>query len=149
MVRMESYASTSMRQGKSMIRVGIGVAAAVALAIVSGCAKEERGPLLLGGREVQSWLKDLNDPQPQVRRQAVLKLGNLGKEDNPTIAEGLAGALGDKDAIVRREAILSVVKLKHPAPAMIERLDAMGRNDRDLKVRDAAKQAASHLAALK
>ena len=34
--------------------------------------------MLAGGREVKSWIADLHDPKPQVRRQAVLKLGNVG-----------------------------------------------------------------------
>ncbi len=45
---------------------------------------------------------------------------------------------------MRREAVLPVVKLREPTPAMIERREAMGRDDRDPKVRDAAKRAASH-----
>jgi HEAT repeat protein len=122
------------------------IAGAIALAVVWGCAKEERGPLLIGGRELKSWLDDLHDPKPSVRRQAVLKLGNVGQAD-PAVAEGLAAALGDQDATVRREAIFAVVKLKQPAAAIIERLEVMGRNDRDLKVREAASRAASRLSA--
>jgi HEAT repeat protein len=115
-----------------------------AIALFWGCANEERGPLLIGGRELKSWLNDLHDPKPVVRRQAVLKLGNVAEAD-PAVAEGLAAALGDQDATVRREAILAVVKLKQPGSAIIERVEAMGRNDRDARVRDAAKRAASHL----
>ena len=51
---------------------------------VSGCNREERGPILAGGREVKSWIADLQIPRPQVRRQAVLKLGNVGDAD-PTV----------------------------------------------------------------
>ena len=42
-------------------------------AVSPGCSRTERGPLLAGGREVSSWVAELNDPKPQVRRQAVLK----------------------------------------------------------------------------
>ena len=38
------------------------------------CGGEKRGPVLAGGREVKSWVADLHDSKPQVRRQAVLKL---------------------------------------------------------------------------
>ncbi len=58
---------------------------------VSGCNNEVRGPTLAGGREVKSWVADLHDPRPQVRRQAVLKLGNVADAD-PTVAESLAEA---------------------------------------------------------
>jgi len=131
-----------------MSRPGTNVTVVLILAVVSGCAKEKRGPLLVGGRELKSWLKDLHDRKPQVRRQAVLKLGNVG-ESEPAVAGGLAAALSDRDAVVRREAVLAVVKLRNPTPAIIERLETMSRDDRDPKVRDAAKRAASHLAGIK
>jgi HEAT repeat protein len=120
------------------------LAFALVLVAVWGCAREERGPLLVGGRELNSWLKDLHDPKAVVRRQAVLKLGNVGEAD-PAVAEGLASALGDPDATVRREAVFAVVKLKQPPASIIERLNLMGQNDRDTKVRDAAKRAAARL----
>jgi hypothetical protein len=50
--------------------------------MMSGCRREEQGPLLAGGREVGSWVAALNDAKPQVRRQAVLKLGNVGDADS-------------------------------------------------------------------
>jgi len=120
------------------------VTLALALALVWGCAKEERGPLLVGGRDLKSWLMDLQDPKPPVRRQAVLKLGSVVEAD-PAVAEGLAAALGDQDATVRREAVFAVVKLKHPGSAIIMRLETMSRNDRDAQVRDAASRAAGRL----
>jgi HEAT repeat protein len=83
-----------------------------------------------------------------VRRQAILKLGNVGEAD-PAVSEGLAAALGDQDATVRREAVLAVVKLKQPGAAIIERLETMTRHDRDAKVRDAAQRAASHISGKK
>jgi HEAT repeats len=135
-------------EGNTMSRVGTNAAVALTLAVLAGCSQEERGPLLVGGRELKSWLKDLRDPKPQVRRQAVLKLGNVGEAD-PAVADGLAVALSDKDAVVRREAVLAVVKLKEPTQTMIERLEAMGRDDRDSKVRDAAKRAAAHITGIK
>ena len=79
--------------------------------ILPGCGTEERGPILSGGRELKSWIKDLYDPMPRVRRQAVLKLGNAGDSD-PATAEALAEALRDSDVLVRRDAIRAVAKLK-------------------------------------
>ena len=107
--------------------MGLTTMTATALALVatitslSGCGREERGPILLGGREAKSWIADLHNPKPQVRRQAVLKLGNAGDSD-PATAEGLAEALQDSDALVRRDAIRAVAKLKQPGALIKERL---------------------------
>jgi len=109
-----------------------------------GCARQERGPLLAGGREVKSWVAELRDPKAQVRRQAVLKLGNVGDAD-PAAAEGLAVALRDADVLVRRDAVLAVVKLKSPGEAIIAQLGTMSRSDRDPSVRNVAKRALAKL----
>ncbi|MGZ3354931.1 MAG: HEAT repeat domain-containing protein [Isosphaeraceae bacterium] len=123
---------------------------AIALALVatitnlSGCGREERGPILSGGREVKSWIADLHKPKPQVRRQAVLKLGNTGDSD-PATAEGLAEALQDSDALVRRDAIRAVAKLKQPGALIKERLETMSQIDEDSIVRDLASKALARL----
>jgi len=109
-----------------------------------GCANEERGPIRSGGRELKSWITDLHNPKPQVRRQAVLKLGNAGDSD-PATAEGLAEALQDSDALVRREAIRAVVKLKQPGALIKERLQTMSRLDKDSLARDLASKALARL----
>ena len=123
---------------------------AIALALVatitslSGCGREERGPILSGGREVKSWIANLHNPKPQVRRQAVLKLGNAGDSD-PAMAEGLAEALKDSDALVRRDAIRAVAKLKQPGALIKERLETMSRLDKDSVARDLASRALARL----
>jgi hypothetical protein len=123
---------------------------AIALALVatitslSGCGREERGPILSGGREVKSWITDLRNPKPQVRRQAVLKLGNAGDSD-PATAEGLAEALQDSDALVRRDAIRAVAKLKQPGALIKERLETMSQIDKDSLARDLASKALARL----
>ena len=99
--------------------------------------------MLAGGREVKSWIADLHDPKPQVRRQAVLKLGNVGDAD-PAAAEGLAEALRDSDAIVRRDAVSAVAKLSKPSEEIMAWLRIMGDRDRDPRVRDYAKRAITH-----
>ena len=125
-------------------------ATAIALALVatitnlSGCGREERGPILSGGREVKSWIANLHNPKPQVRRQAVLKLGNAGDSD-PATAEGLAEALQDSDALVRRAAIRAVAKLKQPGALIKERLQTMSRLDKDSLARDLASKALARL----
>ena len=63
---------------------------------------------------MKSWVAELHNPKPQVRRQAVLKLGNAGDSD-PAVAPALAEALLDLDAVVRRDAIRAVAKLSQPS----------------------------------
>lgn len=129
-----------------MNRNGMRTAVVIVLLAASGCSREERGPLLAGGREVKSWLADLHDPKPQVRRQAVLKLGNVGDAD-PAAAEGVAEALRDTDALVRRAAILAVAKLTKPSEAILAQLRVMNERDRDALVREHAKKAIAHFGA--
>ena len=124
------------------------VMVAMAFAAASGCGGEPRGPVLAGGREVKSWLTSLRDPKPQVRRQAVLKLGNVGDSD-PSVAEALAEALRDSDPLVRREAVLAIGKLTKPNEATIAQLEAMSRSDRDPSVRDFSKRAITHFSGVR
>jgi vesicle coat complex subunit len=99
--------------------------------------------MLAGGREVKSWIADLHDPKPQVRRQAVLKLGNVGDTDS-SVAVGLAEALRDSDATVRRNAVSAVAKLSKPSEEILAWLRVMSDRDGDPRVRDYAKRAIAH-----
>ena len=119
------------------------IAIAVALLMGSGCSREEHGPILAGGREVKSWVTDLHDPKPHVRRTAVLKLGNVGDSD-PAAAEGLAEAIRDSDAVVRRNAVSAVAKLSKPSNEVLARIRIMSERDPDLHVRDYAERAIAH-----
>jgi HEAT repeat protein len=114
------------------------------LVIFAGCAGKEAAPVLAGGREVKWWLEQLRDPRPGVRRQAVLKLGNVGDAD-PAVAGGLAVALQDADGLVRRDAVLAVAKLKSPSDALIAKLGIMSRGDREASVRELAERALAKL----
>ncbi|MHB1556248.1 MAG: HEAT repeat domain-containing protein [Isosphaeraceae bacterium] len=117
----------------------------VVAAVVAGCGGgESQGPVLAGGREVKAWVKDLHDPNPRVRRQAVMKLGNVGDADS-SVADGLIEALGDPDVLVRRDAILAAAKLRTPPPALREKLDAMSRTDKDPRAREVAGKAVVRL----
>ncbi len=121
-------------------------ASVIVLALVAtttalpGCGGDERGPILSGGREVKSWVADLHNANPKVRRQAVLKLGNAGDSD-PAVAEALAETLQDSDPVVRRDAIRAVAKLKKPGASIKERLENMSRTDKDSLARDLAGKA--------
>ncbi len=123
-----------------------GRTSAALLAIVAsavawpGCGGEERGPELLGGREVKSWVADLRHPRAQVRRLAVVKLSNVGDAD-PAVAAGLAEALNDPDALVRRDAILAVARLNDPSSAVKQKLETMSRSDKDARARNLARKA--------
>lgn len=116
----------------------------LALLAALGCGSHDETPMLAGGREVESWIAALNDPSPQVRRLAVLKLGNVGDED-PDTEEALAGALRDPDPIVRRDAVFAVVKLEKPGEAIVSRLDAISREDGEPNIRDIASRALKKL----
>jgi HEAT repeat protein len=136
-----------MRASRTIPAAGhLGAIAAVLLGTVAwpGCGGEGRGPELLGGRDVKSWVADLRHPRAQVRRLAVVKLGNVGDAD-PAVAQGLVDALGDPEALVRRDAILAVARLKDPSPAVKRRLEAMSRSDEDARARDLARKAVIRL----
>jgi HEAT repeat protein len=128
----------------SMTPLPAGAILSVALLAVAGCAARDETPMLAGGREVQSWLTALHDPDPKVRRQALLKLGNVGDAD-PDVEQGLAGALRDVDAQVRRDAVFAVVKLQQPGEEIIGQLAAMSREDNEPDIRDVALRALAKL----
>jgi hypothetical protein len=112
----------------------------ICLLLATGCQREERGPILTGGRELKSWLAELHDPKPAARRIAVLKLGNVGDGD-PAVVEALAEALRDKEAIVRRDAVKAVAKQTKLNETVKAQLKAMSEFDRDSLVRDYARRA--------
>lgn len=107
-----------------------------------GCGNREPAPITAGGRDVGSWVADLKNRDPRVRRQAVLKLGNIGDAD-PAVAPALAEALADPSPLVAREAVFAAVKLKTPTPAILDQLARMGA--RDPKLRELADRALAKL----
>ena len=112
----------------------------------TSCSRAPKGPLLAGGREVKSWVEALKDRDPARRRVAVLKLGNVGDAD-PTVADGLATAIQDLDAQVRRDAVLAAAKLKSPGEPIMTQLRTMSEVDPDLRARDLARRAVARLTA--
>ncbi len=132
------------RSGIVTTMPALGLVIVATATTLSGCGGETQGPLLAGGREVKAWINDLHDKSPQVRRQAVLKLGNVADSD-PSVAEGLVEALGDADALVRRDAIMAAAKLKEPPAAIKERLEVMSRTDKDARSRELAGKAVIRL----
>ena len=113
------------------------------LLAAAGCSHEEP-EFLAGGREVESWVEALGNPDPHLRRQAVMKLGNVGDAD-PAAAEALSEALRDTDVQVRRAAVFAVVKLKQPGEEITEQLGVMSRTDSDAGIQDSALRALAKL----
>lgn len=107
-----------------------------------GCARTEQP--LAGGKSVASWVEALGDPDPKVRKQAVLKLGNAGPTD-PSVLPALLGALKDREANIRCAAVLALLKCgpegKEGIPALME----LSQNDSDAKVRSHAVKALEKL----
>ncbi len=114
--------------------------AALVMAVLAVGCGGPRATFQAGGREVKAWVDDLKSPKAQVRRVAVMKLGNVGEAD-PAAAEALVGALRDPDAPVRHDAVIAVVKLKEPGPEIVSGLESMAKGDKDPRARDAATKA--------
>jgi HEAT repeat protein len=111
-------------------------------AFAAGCEAER--PLTAGGKPVQHWVEALKDPDARVRTTAVRKLGNVGTSDE-AVLPALLGALGDRDAGVRREVILALVKLGPDARQAIPALTQTSERDPDSQVRTWAGKAAQRL----
>ena len=93
--------------------------------------------MLAGGRPVGEWVAALNAPDPKTRKAAALKLGNVGPAD-PHALPALIAALEDRNAKVRSEVVLALVKFGSDAREAAPRLEEMRRKDPDSKVRDYA-----------
>jgi HEAT repeat protein len=105
---------------------------------VCGCGSAT--PTLAGGKPVSYWLDALQSPDAPTRKHAVSKLGNVGRAD-PEVFPALLGALKDRDAAVRREAILAVMKTGPDAVEAVPILTQMQQTDRDSQVRAYATRA--------
>jgi HEAT repeat protein len=84
----------------------------VLLVLAGGCHKAE--PPLAHGKPVGEWVAAVHGPNVQARQKAVRVLGNVGGID-PAVVPALAEALGDRDAGVRAEAALALLKIGPPA----------------------------------
>jgi HEAT repeat protein len=125
---------------KSFLWMGL---AALPAVLLLGCGPA-RPPDL--GKPVGRRVQALNDPDAKVRKDAVLKLGNVGPGDAAVLG-ALLGALKDRDAGVRREAILALMKCGPAAREAIPALTEVQRHDRDAQVRAYAAKALDRLRA--
>jgi HEAT repeat protein len=116
---------------------------AVGLAILAvGCGQSR--PTMVGGKPVQEWMQALQDPNARTRKKAATKLGNAGAVDS-TVIPALIGALKDRDAGVRAEAVLALLRIGPAAREAFPALREMARTDKDARVRAYAAKALEKL----
>jgi HEAT repeat protein len=101
-------------------------------------------PTLAGGKPVGHWVEQLKSPDPKHRKEAVVKLGNVGAAD-PAAFLAVCGALKDADPKVRHEAVLALMKFGETAREAVPLLEDVRKNDRDPQVRQSATQALEKL----
>jgi HEAT repeat protein len=119
------------------------VLAALVAALLLGCGAA-RPPEL--GKQVERWAQALKDPDAKVRKQAVLRLGNVGPGD-AAVFPALLGALKDRDAGVRCEAILGLVKFGKESREALPALEQARQHDSNAQVRAYAARAVERLRA--
>ena len=104
----------------------------------TGCGKP--GPTLVGGKPIEDWVKALQHPDAKMRKIAAMKPGNVGPA-HPAAFPALLDALKDRDAGVRRDVILALVKFGADAKDALPALDHIRKYDADAKVREYAAKA--------
>jgi hypothetical protein len=112
------------------------------LCLFASCSKP--APILTGGRPRGYWLESLSSPDKRLRKEAVIKLGNIGNTE-ADVAPALVKALDDADAGVRCEAILALMKCGDAAKETVDELKAIERRDPDRRVRSYAAKALEKL----
>src|SRR2546421_10382929 len=102
-----------------MIGRRILVTTALALLIaLGGCGKAEP---TVGGQSVSHWIEGLKSPDARLRKKAATKLGNAATIDAAAVP-ALVGALKDRDAAVRAEAIVSLMRVGDHTPPTVAAL---------------------------
>jgi HEAT repeat protein len=110
----------------------------VILFCLGGCGTSH--PPLAG----RKWADIVRAPDAKLRRKAAFTLGNIGPSD-PAVIPALMGALQDRDAAVRCEAVLALLKCGVEAKPAVPVLTQLGQRDPDPKVRSYAVRAAERL----
>jgi HEAT repeat protein len=108
-----------------------------------GCGKKPA--TLAGGKPVRYWIEALQKGDTRLRKQAAFKLGNVGPADTEALP-ALIAALKDRDAVVRAEAILALVKCGPTAGQAVPILQDLQERDPDAQVRRYAAKAVQKLA---
>src|SRR2546425_1041708 len=95
------------------------VATALVLPVgVGGCGKAEP---TVGGQSVSHWIEALKSPDARLRKKAATKLGNAATIDAAAVP-ALVGAVKDRDAGVRAEAIVSLLRVGDDTPQTVAAL---------------------------
>jgi HEAT repeat protein len=105
--------------------------------LLSGCGR--KSPIVSHGKPVSEWVETLQDPNPKVRKKAVIALGHAGTAD-PAVLPALLDAVKDRDATVRCEAILALCNIPSAAEEAKPVLVA-AQKDPDARVRSYAAKA--------
>jgi HEAT repeats len=130
------------RRTLGRIRATIAVAT-ICLPQFVGCGGEPPSPLT-GGKSLSYWLQAVRAPDASVRKKAVFELGNVGPTD-PAVIPALKAALQDREAPVRREALLALLKAPTEAGDALPTVQFMADRDPDPAVRNYAARAAKKL----
>jgi len=104
-----------------------------ATVLPAGCSNNQE-PLTAGGKPVSHWVEALKSPDAKLRKTAVKKLANVGAA-NPAAVPALAGALKDRDAGVRAEAALGLLRVGPDAKGAAAALQEAARKDTNPTVR--------------
>jgi HEAT repeat protein len=110
----------------------------ICAAAIAGCGQNEAP--LAGGKTIGHWIQAAGDPNVEVRLVAITKLGNAGNAD-PEVLPTLTAALKDRDAHVRREAIVAIFKYGPGAEPAADALAIAQNTDPNPKVREYASRA--------
>jgi HEAT repeat protein len=120
---------------KSCIRV---LCLAAALLLLPGCGPPK--PVVAHDKPISYWVQSLQGPDANLRKKAAQILGNIGAVDS-ALVPALSGALKDPDAGVRREAIVSLIKIGPKAKDALSALEEVVSQDENAKVRADAERA--------
>lgn len=112
------------------------------VALAAGCG--ESRPTMVGGKPVQDWIRRLQDPDARTRKKAAVKLGNAAAVD-PAALAALEEALKDRDAAVRTEVVLALLRIGPAARQTLPALRETVRTDKDARVRAYAEKALKKL----
>jgi HEAT repeat protein len=74
------------------------------------------------GRSTRSWMKELNNPDAEVRRQAIFSIGAIGPDAGDAVPALAAILRDDDDPAIRSEAALALSKMAPASRGAVEAL---------------------------